>query len=322
MTVKRREATAFAPATVGNAAVGYDILGFALSEPGDRVTVKRLSEPVVEIEEVSGVVTDLPRDPAANTATVGLLEIIADLGLDFGFRVAIEKGIPLGSGMGGSAASAVASVVAASALLERELTAEHLLHYALAGEAVATGARHGDNVASCLFGGLCLVRGVDPMELVKIPVPDQVRFVVVRPEYRVDTRRARAAVPRELPLGDVVGQTANLAGFVAACHQGDLDLLGRCLEDVMIEPHRRALIPGFDGVKDAALRAGALGASISGAGPSVFAWCREPLMEEVASQMVAAFSAASLEATAYTGEISRAGAYVVDEKNRAKGEGR
>lgn len=312
--MERKMASAFAPASVGNVAVGFDILGFALAEPGDRVTVERIAKPTVEIADITGVVTDLPRDASSNTATVGLLQLIEDLEPGFGFRVTIDKGIPLGSGMGGSAASAVASVVAAADLLEQELSRRQLLRYALIGESAATGDIHADNVTPCLYGGLTLTRSIDPVDVVKIPVPETIRCAVVYPHRRVDTRRARQAIPVELPVSDFVAQSANLAGFVTACHQGDLELLARSLRDVLIEPYRAELIPGFPEVRKAALDAGALGGSISGAGPSVFAWAKKSMVDSVGQAMADAFAAAGSETTLWTGAIKEGGAHLIGDR--------
>lgn len=308
------QATAFAPATVGNVAVGFDILGFATDSVGDRVTVHRIDEPSVEVGEISGVVTDLPRKADENTATVGLVQLIADLGLDYGFRVDIEKGIPLGSGMGGSAASAVAAVVAALALIDEDLPREDVLGYALLGESVASGDVHGDNVTPCLYGGLTLTRNLEPLDVIEIPVPDDICCVLVKPKYRIDTMQARKVIPRELPLKDFVHQSANLAGFISGCYRGDLNLIRRSLSDMLIEPHRAPLIPGFGKVRHAALDHGALGCSISGSGPSIFAWCEtKDDGEEVRDAMVAAFAGEDIEANAWISPVSCEGARVIDE---------
>lgn len=265
-------ATAFAPASIGNVAVGYDVLGCCLSGVGDRVTVRRLPEPEVRVQALTGVPMALPTDPADNTATAGLMQWIEEEQLDFGFEVSIEKGIPLGSGMGGSAASAVGAVVAADALVPGTRTREDIFRYALTGEAVASGSYHPDNVAPCLFGGLVLTRSMDPPDVVHLPAPDSIRCVLVHPDREVQTREARACVPPEIPLTEVVQQTAHIGAFVAGCYRGDIGLIGRSLRDCIVEPRRSGLVPGFHDVQAAAMDAGALGCSLAGAGPSVFAW--------------------------------------------------
>lgn len=305
--------TAFGPATVGNAAVGFDILGFALEEPGDRVTVERIDEPEVDLAEISGLVTDLPEEPEQNTATAGLVRLVEERDLEFGFRVSIDKGIPLGGGLGGSAASAVAAVWAAAQLLDDGLGRTEILDFALTGEAAATGARHADNVTPCLYGGLTLTRSIDPVDVVEIPVPDEIRCAVASPKWRIDTRRARQAIPGRLELADYVEQSANLAGFVAGCYRDDPELIGRSMSDVLVEPHRAELIPGFASVRRAALEAGALGASISGAGPAVFGWCRAGDDQRVASAMAEAFSDHVEDVSVWSGPVGRGGVRRVDE---------
>lgn len=305
--------TAFAPATVGNVAVGFDILGFALEAPGDRATVSRIAEPTVRLGEIRGRVTDLPERPDENTATVGLVQLVEDRDLDYGFEVDLEKGIPLGSGMGGSAASAVAAVVAANEWLDEELSRERMLEYALLGESVASNDVHGDNVTPSLYGGLTLTRSLEPVDVVSIPVPESIRYVVVRPDRQIATDEARNTIPGKLPLKSYVTQSGNLAGFIAGCYRGDLELIDRSLADMLIEPHRAPLIPGFGEVRDAAVEAGAVGGSISGAGPSIFAWCHPPeTVETVESAMKEAFEKRGIESESWTGAVSEAGAQVVE----------
>lgn len=306
-------ATAFAPAGVGNVAVGFDLLGHALEAVGDRVTVERLDSPTVEIVDILGCETPLPREPERNTATAGLLTLIEELELDFGFAVTIEKAIPLGSGMGGSAASAAGALVAANALLDEPLTLDELLRYALVGEAVASGSPHADNLAPCLFGGLTLVRGLEVPDVLQIPVPEEIRCVLVHPHLRVDTRDARAVLPQSISLGLHVEQSGNLAGLIHGCFTNDLELIRRSFHDVVVEPHRERLIPGFRAARDAAMAAGALGCSISGAGPSVFAWCAgEPSAAEVRAALTGAFAEAEVTTDAWVSPVNAPGAYVVE----------
>lgn len=305
----RRAATAFAPASTSNLAVGFDLLGHPVGPAGDRVTVTRRDGPGVVMGTMGGRAGPLPADPAANTAGAPVMRLLADHAPDLGVEVSIHKGIPLGSGIGGSAASAVAAVVAANALLPEPLPLDALFPYALAGEAIASGAIHGDNVAPSLFGGLVLVRSADPPDVVRLPVPPSLRCVMVLPRQRLDTREARAVLPKCVPLHDLIRQTANLAGVVAGCCTGDLALIGRSLVDVVVEPHRAPLIPGFGAVKAAALDAGALGCSISGGGPSLFAWCDgDGVAEAARSAMVAAFESAGVRAEGWTCEVGGPGA--------------
>lgn len=402
-------ATAFAPATVANVAVGFDLLGFAISGFGDTVTVRRIEEPTVRIASSTwsptltgggvseafpataapgsgsatasdthhgphaatrsggpptgqpgyggagaavstgsgpfpavppgvvsplstgggaarpepdgpasgrpaepGLLEPLPLDAAKNTAGVVLIGLREKLGLPNGFAVEVVKGIPLGSGMGGSAASAVGALVAANALLERPLPLVDLFSLSLLGETIAGGAPHGDNVGPCLYGGLLLARRVSPPDLLPLPVLPELRAVVVHPHLRVDTKAARAILKPAVPMAGFIAQTANLAGFVTACHTGDYDLLGRSLEDVVIEPQRAVLIPGFAAAKAAALAAGALGFSISGSGPSVFALARgDAAAERVRAAVRAVFAGQSLPCDEWVGPISQRGAHLV-----------
>jgi homoserine kinase len=307
------QVTVFAPASVGNVAVGYDLLGSALEDLGDRVTVRPIDAPLVRIDTITGRVTDLPTAPSDNTATVALSSLQDAAKIDHGFEVAIEKGIPLGSGLGGSAASAVGAVVAGAELLPGEWSADALLPHALAGEAVASGDLHPDNVAPCLYGGLLLTREMDPPDVVSIPVPSEIRCVLVRPDRVVPTRKARACLPDTVPLSNSVRQTAHLGAFVAGCYRNDLALIGRALRDLIVEPHRAALVPGFFDVQNAALDTGALGCSLSGAGPTLFAWCNgSSTARRVQDAMIDAFDQHDVPTEAWISPIPPEGARLVD----------
>ncbi|MGL4693863.1 MAG: homoserine kinase [Stenotrophomonas maltophilia] len=263
------EARAFAPASVGNVGVGFDILGHAIEGVGDTVTVRRIDEPGVRIHAIRGTTVDLPLGAEDNTAGAALIALRAALDLPFGFEVEIDKGIALGSGMGGSAASCVAALVAANALLPQPLSREALYPFALTGEAVASGGRHGDNLGPMLLGGLVLSTAD---RLVPVPVPAAWHSLLVHPDAVLETRRARAALQGHYALGEFVAQSANLALVLSGCYTADAGLVRAGLRDVLVEPRRAGLIAGFAAARDAALAAGAMGASISGAGPSVFAW--------------------------------------------------
>ena len=307
-----REAEAFAPARVGNVAVGFDVLGHSMCAVGDRVHARRTAERGVRIRKVTGVVRDLPLDPVQNTAGVAVEALLEYAAVDHGYELTIEKGIPLGSGLGGSAASAVAAVVAVNALLPKPLDQLSLLKCAMRGEKVASGALHVDNVAPSLYGGLVLTVGIEDPHVTRIPVPVGVCAVLVHPHIELPTRKSREVLDRMVPLSDVVWQQANLAGFLAGCFTRDLHLLRVSLEDVVIEPQRRGLIPGFQQVKDAALDNGALGCSISGAGPSVFAWAEDATAPAIRDAMVGAFEAHGLQCDAWIAPIDGEGARVVN----------
>jgi homoserine kinase len=308
--VSAAQATAFAPASVGNVAIGFDILGFSVGALGDRVTVRRTATRGVSIRAITGVAADLPLEAARNTAGRSLLAMQEALAPGFGFEMTIEKGIPLGSGLGGSAASAVGAVVAANALLDTPLPDLELLKFAMQGEAVASGSMHVDNIAPSLYGGLVLTVGIDHPRVKQIPVPAGVQAVIVHPHMFLGTREARAILSKNVALSDFVWQTANLAGFISGCYTGDLDLVRASFEDVVIEPQRQALIPGFMQVRAAAMAAGALGCSISGAGPTMFAWSRAENAVAVRGAMVEAFAVREIATDHWVVDIAAQGARV------------
>ena len=266
------QVTAFAPATISNVACGFDVLGFALNEPGDEVTA-RWSVSGVTIDAILNDGGRLSKDATKNTAGVAAVAVLRVLGERRGVALSIRKGLPLSSGLGGSAASAVAAVVAVDALAQARLPLETLLACAFEGERDGAGSAHADNIAPCLYGGFVLVRRPDPPDIVRLPVPATLTAVVVHPELEIETARARALLGNTVALGDAIQQWANLGAFVDALHRGDLSLLARSLEDTIAEPKRAALVPGLAAIKKAAKEAGALGCSLSGSGPSLFALC-------------------------------------------------
>jgi homoserine kinase len=265
--------TAFAPATVSNVACGFDVLGFALDEPGDEVTAT-LAPAGVQIAAIEGDGGRLPREAARNTAGVAALALLTKLGDPRGVSLTIRKGLPLSSGLGGSAASAAAAVVAVNALLGANASRDTLIQCALEGERLGAGSAHADNIAPAICGGFVLVRRASPPDIVTLPVPAGLTAVVVHPDLEIETARARALLGDTVPLCDAVRQWANLGAFVHAMHTADFDLLSRSLEDTIAEPRRAPLVPGLALIKRAAAEAGALGCSLSGSGPSLFALCR------------------------------------------------
>ena len=292
------EVTAFAPATVANLGPGLDVLGLALAAPGDRVTARRAEGRGVTMAVVTGDGGALPLDPAKNTAGIAATATLAKAGIETGVALTLEKGMPIGSGLGSSAASAAAAAYAVNLLMGSPLRKAELVGPCLAAEAAVSG-RHADNVAPALLGGLILVRSIDPLDLVRLPVPGGLVVVVVTPKMELPTREARAALPKEIPLRSLVHNTAQVAALVSACYTGDLGLLARSMTDAVATPARTPLIPGCSAVIEAALDAGALGSSISGAGPSIFALCRsERSAAEVSAAMVTAFAANGQAASA------------------------
>jgi homoserine kinase len=286
---------AFAPATVANLAAGLDVLGLAIDGPGDVVTARRVSGNGVHIAAVKGDGGRLPTEADRNTAGIAATATLRRAGVEAGVELTLEKGLPLGSGLGGSAASAAAAAFAVNRLVGSPLRKGQLVEPCLEAEETVSG-RHADNVAPSLLGGLILVRSLDPLDLVRLPVPEGLSLAVLSPEFEIETRAAREVLPKQVPLRAMVQNSANIAGLVAACFSGDVTLLGRCIEDEVVTPARAALIPGCDAVMQAALDGGALGTSISGSGPAVFALCRSPRSaREVGAAMQGAFAEAGLQ---------------------------
>lgn len=307
---------AFAPATVANVACGFDVLGLALSEPGDTVVAERVDEPGVTLAAIEGDDGRLPRDPAANTATVAARDLLERRNVDasVGVRLELHKGLPLESGMGSSAASAVAAVVAVDHLIDLESTREQLLLSALAGERMAAGAGHADNAAASLYGGFVLVRPAEVLDVVRLPIPEGLSIALVRPHLEVSTKDSRILLGDVVKLHAAVAQWANLGALIAALYSEDWDLMSRALEDHIAEPIRSQAVAGFYDVKRAALDEGALGCSLSGSGPSMFALCRSlEIAERVSDRMSATFAdAAGIEADRHVCGISAQGARIIE----------
>lgn len=309
-----RQVRAFAPGSVGNIGVGFDLLGHSIAGVRDIATVRRIDEPVVRIAAIRGDVAGadaLPLEAERNTAGQTLICLRNSLGLTYGFELELEKGIPLGSGLGGSAASCVAALVAANALLDAPLPREALYEFALDGESVSSGSRHGDNVAPMLLGGVVMATAT---RMIPLAVPGWLHAAVVHPDQTLETRRARAVLAEPYPLPLVVRQSAHLALFLTGLQRGDIELLREGLQDLLVEPRRAPLIPGFVEAKAAALAQGALGASISGAGPSTFAWFASKADAEAAAPaMQAAFAAAGYGSRAYVSPVAGPRAEVLED---------
>jgi homoserine kinase len=304
--------TAFAPATVSNVACGFDVLGFALEEPGDEVSA-RFAGSGVTIDGISGDRGRLPLEAARNTAGVAAQALLARLGDGRGVALTIKKGLPLSSGLGGSAASAAAAVVAVDALIGGGSKVETLIACALEGERLGAGSAHADNIAPSLCGGFVLVRRASPPDVLSLPVPEGLTAVVVHPHLEIETARARALLGTSVPLSEAVQQWANLAALIHGLHTADFAVIGRALEDVIAEPRRAPLVPGFSRIKRAAVDAGALGCSLSGSGPSLFALCARPGdAPPVAGAMAAAIRAEiGSEPEVYVSGIARRGARIL-----------
>jgi homoserine kinase len=294
----RPEARAFAPATCANLGVAFDLVGLALAGPGDTVTARFSRGTGVRLGRVAGDGGRLPRDAAANCAGIAAAATLRAAGVDVGVELDLDKATPIAAGLGGSAASAAAAAAAVNFLLGAPLLRGQLLAPCLEAETAVAG-RHADNVAAAVLGGLVLVRSLDPLEVVRLPAPPGLLLAVATPDFALPTRRARAVLPRRVTLASRVRAAADVATFVSACYSGDLGLLGRAVrEDEEVTAARAALIPGSAAVLAAARAAGALAASISGAGPSLFAFCPSPAVARRAgAAMAAAFRDAGLAAS-------------------------
>ena len=303
-----REVVAFAPGTTSNLGPGFDCLGLAFTGKGDRVAARRVWRPGVSV----GAVSDprIPSDPARNTAAIAAAAVLRLSGLDAGIELRVEKGLPLSGGMGGSAASAVAGAVAADALLGAALSQEALLQAALEAEGVVAG-RHADNVAPALLGGCVLVLGLDPLRIATVSVHPDLELVLVTPAYGVETAKARAALPRELPRGEAIAQAALLAGLVLGLERGDLELISRSMVDRIAEPARLPLYPGYPRAKAAGLGAGAAGVAVSGAGPTAVAIVPRGRSGAVAAAMEQAYAAEGIGSSAHQAGVDPSGARVI-----------
>jgi homoserine kinase len=293
------QAIASAPASIGNVAVGFDILGQAFSAAHDTVIATREAEPGVRLGKVSGLVASLPEEVNRNTALAAAAALLNAAANPFGVRLDIDKGVPMSAGMGGSAASAVAAAAAVNALLPTPFATEELLPFALEGERVASDPVHWDNVMASLLGGLVLAAQESPAKLHKLTVPDGLVTIILHPSVKTETKAARALLKREVPLRTLIENSRRLAAFIAGCASADLELVRAGFEDVLIEPQRAHLLPCFAEVKLAALDAGALGCTFSGSGPSMFAWAEQRDAAAVELAMARAFQSAGLSAKAY-----------------------
>ncbi len=309
--------SAYAPGSVSNVACGFDVLGFAMDEPGDIVTAGQKDDPGVRIDAIHGDDGRLPLDVAKNTAGAAALALLQRLETTRGVTLTIHKGLPLASGVGSSGASAVAAVVAVNELLGRPASMDMLLACAMSGEQAGCGASHPDNVAPSLYGGFVLARSAHPPDIIRLPVPDGLACAVLHPHVEVQTGAARALLGDTVLLRDAVRQWGNLGGLVAALFTNDRALLSRSLEDVIAEPKRASLVPGFFAVKAAALAAGALGCSLSGSGPSMFALASSlDDAKRAGEAMARAFDAASdVGADLWVSLVGRQGARVISRQS-------
>jgi homoserine kinase len=301
--------TIHSPGTVANLVCGFDILGMALNEPYDIMKLTLLDEPKVTIINKDDF--DLPTAPEKNVAGVVLLSVMEKINNKFGFEVEIEKHIKPGSGIGSSAASAAGAAVAANHLLENIFSFEEVVQFAMNGEKLASGVKHADNISPCIAGGVSLIRSIHPLDIISIPSPD-LYVTVVHPQIEVRTSDARQILRKQVLLKDAIRQWGNIAGLVTGLLKNDHDLIGRSLEDVIIEPVRSILIPGFDEIKTKCKEAGALGGGISGSGPSVFMLCtNEKIARATENVMKQVYDRIGIAYNTYVTTINKKGVLVV-----------
>ncbi len=302
----------FAPATVANVTCGFDILGFAVDAPGDEIILKKTDSKKVAISKITGDDGKLPYDTEKNTCSVVIQLFLNDLKSDQGIDIEIHKMMPLGSGLGSSAASSAAAIFAINELMGRPKKMEELLPYAMEGERAACGAAHADNVAPALFGGFVLIRSYDPLDTIKLPVPESLFATLIHPQIEVKTKDAREILRKEIQFKDSVKQSGNVAGLIAGLLLPDIDLLSRSLHDHIVEPIRSILIPGYDDVKKAAIQAGALGAGISGSGPSIFALSdSKNTAEKIGQEMSTVFAKLEIESEVYVSQVNKQGPKII-----------
>ncbi|TVR17847.1 MAG: homoserine kinase [Balneolaceae bacterium] len=304
----------FAPATVANVACGFDVLGFAIHGLGDYVTARFVDQGGLGIESITGDGGRLPKETSKNTAGLAALALLKKAGKESGanIQLSIEKNMPLGSGLGSSAASSAAAVVAVNELIGKPFSVQELLPFAVEGEMAASGSAHADNVAAALFGGFILVKTHNPPDVISLPTPSKLHCTIIHPSIEIQTRNSRMILKKDVLLEKAVTQWANLGALVAGLYTEDYELISRSLHDEIIEPVRSILIPGFADMKQAAIDAGALGCSISGSGPSIFALSiSKKEAESIGNSMGSVLKKIGLEYHTHVSEINTTGAHVV-----------
>ena len=316
MQGKMKSVRAYAPATVANVSCGFDVFGFAVEQPGDEVTLTLTKESGVVIKKIEGDGGRLPMASEKNTAGVAVLAFLKALDRNDGVEIILKKNLPLGSGMGSSAASAVAALVGINHLLGEPLLRKELLPFAMEAERVACGSAHADNVAPSLLGGFVLIRGYEPLDVVNIPTPENLFCTLVHPQLELKTEDSRLVLKPTISLKDAVTQWGNIAGLVAGLMKPDFGLIGRSLKDVIVEPVRALLIPGFDLMKEKAIEAGALGCGISGSGPTIFILCTErELANRTGKVIQQQFEKFKVQSEVYISKINTKGARVIQQEN-------
>ncbi|WP_028889276.1 homoserine kinase [Tenacibaculum ovolyticum] len=304
----------FAPATVANVSCGFDSMGFAVDTMGDEMTFTKTTEKGVQITEITGA-DGLSLNPTENAAGVVALAMLAKHPVNFGVKITMHKGFSPGSGLGSSAASSAGAAFGVNELLNKPFSALELTKFSMLGEEAACGTPIADNVAAAVYGGFVLIRSYDPLDIIKLPVPDELQLVAIHPQIEVKTKDAREVLPDSVPLKSAVTQWANVGGLVSGLHTSDYQLISNSLTDVIVEPARKHLIPHFDLVKSEAIKAGALGAGISGSGPTIFALCKgEEVAKKVQAAIQNAYADKNIDFTLFSSKINTEGVRILDSK--------
>ena len=307
----KNEIRIFSPATVANVACGFDVLGFCLDSQGDEMVIRKTKEKGIKITKIEGF--DLPYETEQNVAGVSALAMYEALNLDCGFEIEIYKRIKPGSGIGSSAASAVGSVFGMNELLGKPFNKTELTTFAMKGEALASKSEHADNLAPAIFGGFTLVKSVKPLDILEIPTPNDLYATIIHPQIEIKTSEARAILPKEVKLENAIKQWANVGSLVHGLHTSDYELINRSLQDIIVEPHRKQLIPMFDELKESVLNAGALGCAISGSGPSIFTLNKGlEIAKNVKEAMNNVYSKTDIEFDIHTSKINTQGIKILD----------
>tara|TARA_B100000029_G_scaffold486568_1_gene541068 strand:+ start:1381 stop:2316 length:936 start_codon:yes stop_codon:yes gene_type:complete len=302
-----------ASGTVANVSCGFDCLGYSIEKPNDIVIIKASSKPKIKLSVKGNKSDKIPLIPEKNTAGKAIISMLNSLDIKKGFNIIINKGIPPGSGIGSSAASAAAALFGVNQLLDKPLTNEDLIIHGMVGEQVASGSFHADNIAPALLGGIVLVNSYDPLEIHKLPVPDNLISTIALPDFSINTKEARGLLPKKVPLKSAVKQASNLAAFTISLYQNDYNLMGKAMMDFFAEPVRSELIPGFKSVYNVAMHAGAIGCGISGSGPSIFALSEnKDLGKKIGDLMHKEFQKNGINSITYTSKINQNSPIILD----------
>ena len=300
----------FSPATVANVNCGFDVLGFALQGLGDEMVLKKTREKGIRITQITGA--DLPTDPLKNVSGVAGMAMIEALNLDFGFDIEIHKKIRLGSGVGSSAASAAGVVFGINQFLKKPISNLELSFFAMKGEVIASGNEHADNVAPCIYGGFTLITGYDPLNIISLPVPQELFVTIIHPHIEIKTKESRALLPENVPLKNAIKQSGNLAGLISALYTSDYQQIAHCTKDALVEPYRKNAIPYYEELKAIAIKAGGLAFGISGSGPSMFILCEGiKTAKKVEVRLLKLLTKYKLETDSYVSPISTSGNMVM-----------